>query len=212
MRTAATGSVCWRPVPPERSAGWASCCIRSLDIDFAPTRRRHRLESVRQRRARRRIPIPATTTAWSTSSPSCNRTRTVPVRTPAHLGPPVRDPGVERRIAVCHAHALDRAIRASSSRSTTTSCRARWEETPACDGSRSDADWDGGPRDGARLRLSRPLRHRSEHSLATQGIGEWGLMGSGNYARPYSPSRYEAWSLMRDGLGRVDTLSSPDEW
>ncbi len=36
-------------------------------------------------------------------------------------------------------------------------------------------------------------------SLATQGIGEWGLMGSGNYARPYSPSRYEAWSLFEMG-------------
>jgi hypothetical protein len=42
----------------------------------------------------------------------------------------------------------------------------------------------------------------------TQGIGEWGLMGSGNYARPYSPSRYEAWSLMEMGWVNVDTLSS----
>jgi M6 family metalloprotease-like protein len=45
----------------------------------------------------------------------------------------------------------------------------------------------------------------------TQGIGEWGLMGSGNYARPYSPSRYEAWSLVELGWVAVDTLSSGRE-
>jgi M6 family metalloprotease-like protein len=45
-------------------------------------------------------------------------------------------------------------------------------------------------------------------SQATQGIGEWGLMGSGNYARPYSPSRFEAWSLFELGWVAVDTLSS----
>jgi M6 family metalloprotease-like protein len=43
---------------------------------------------------------------------------------------------------------------------------------------------------------------------ATQGIGEWGLMGSGNYARPYSPARYEAWSMLEMGWVAVDTLSS----
>ncbi|HEX2249891.1 MAG TPA: M6 family metalloprotease domain-containing protein [Gemmatimonadales bacterium] len=42
----------------------------------------------------------------------------------------------------------------------------------------------------------------------TQGIGEWGLMGSGNYARPYSPARYEAWSLFELGWVAVDTLRS----
>lgn len=46
------------------------------------------------------------------------------------------------------------------------------------------------------------------NSQATQGIGEWGLMGSGNYARPYSPSRFEAWSLVELGWVAVDTLSS----
>jgi M6 family metalloprotease-like protein len=30
---------------------------------------------------------------------------------------------------------------------------------------------------------------------ATEGIGEWGLMGSGNFTSPFSPSRMEAWSL-----------------
>ena len=29
----------------------------------------------------------------------------------------------------------------------------------------------------------------------TEGIGEWGLMGSGNFTSPLSPSRMEAWSL-----------------
>jgi M6 family metalloprotease-like protein len=46
---------------------------------------------------------------------------------------------------------------------------------------------------------------------ATQGIGEWGLMGSGNYARPYSPARFEAWSLFELGWIAVDTLSSGRE-
>jgi M6 family metalloprotease-like protein len=41
----------------------------------------------------------------------------------------------------------------------------------------------------------------------TEGIGEWGLMGSGNYARPYSPSRFEAWSLVELGWVKVDTLA-----
>jgi M6 family metalloprotease-like protein len=45
----------------------------------------------------------------------------------------------------------------------------------------------------------------------TQGIGEWGLMGSGNYARPYSPARFEAWSLFELGWVTVDTLSSGRE-
>ena len=30
---------------------------------------------------------------------------------------------------------------------------------------------------------------------STEGIGEWGLMGSGNFTSPKSPSRMEAWSL-----------------
>jgi M6 family metalloprotease-like protein len=33
----------------------------------------------------------------------------------------------------------------------------------------------------------------------SQGIGHWGLMGSGNYALPYSPSSFEAWSLTEVG-------------
>jgi M6 family metalloprotease-like protein len=45
----------------------------------------------------------------------------------------------------------------------------------------------------------------------TSGVGEWGLMGSGNYARPYSPSRFEAWSLLEMGWVTVETLSSGRE-
>ena len=45
----------------------------------------------------------------------------------------------------------------------------------------------------------------------TQGVGEWSLMGSGNYARPYSPARYDAWSLFELGWVSVDSLSSGRE-
>lgn len=43
-------------------------------------------------------------------------------------------------------------------------------------------------------------------SGGTQGIGGWGIMGSGNYARPYSPSSYDAWSLLVLGWTTVDSL------
>ena len=42
----------------------------------------------------------------------------------------------------------------------------------------------------------------------TQGIGEWGIMGSGGYSQPYSPSRMEAWSLAELGWVTVDTLTT----
>jgi M6 family metalloprotease-like protein len=51
--------------------------------------------------------------------------------------------------------------------------------------------------------------HESGHGLglpdlydtqgSSEGIGEWGLMGSGNYTSPLSPSRMEAWSLSQFG-------------
>jgi M6 family metalloprotease-like protein len=51
--------------------------------------------------------------------------------------------------------------------------------------------------------------HESGHGLdlpdlydtgyLSEGIGEWGLMGSGNYSQPFSPSRMEAWSLSELG-------------
>lgn len=43
---------------------------------------------------------------------------------------------------------------------------------------------------------------------ASQGIGEFGLMGSGNYARAYSPSRMEGWSLLELGWVKADTLTA----
>lgn len=40
----------------------------------------------------------------------------------------------------------------------------------------------------------------------TQGIGEWGIMGSGSYTQPYSPAGFDAWSLAEMGWVTVDTL------
>lgn len=45
-------------------------------------------------------------------------------------------------------------------------------------------------------------------SSVTQGIGEWGIMGSGSYSQPYSPSRMEAWSLEELGWVTVDSLTA----
>jgi M6 family metalloprotease-like protein len=42
----------------------------------------------------------------------------------------------------------------------------------------------------------------------TEGVGEWDLMGSGNYTMPYSPSRMGAWSLAELGWTTVDTLKT----
>ena len=42
----------------------------------------------------------------------------------------------------------------------------------------------------------------------TAGIGHYGLMGAGNYARPYSPSRMEGWSLLELGWVKADTLTT----
>jgi M6 family metalloprotease-like protein len=50
------------------------------------------------------------------------------------------------------------------------------------------------------------LYDTSDPATATEGIGEWGLMGSGNYARAYSPARMEAWSLFELGWVKTDTL------
>ena len=42
----------------------------------------------------------------------------------------------------------------------------------------------------------------------TEGIGQWGLMSSGNYAKPESPSRYEAWSLEQMGWTTIRPLTT----
>lgn len=44
----------------------------------------------------------------------------------------------------------------------------------------------------------------------TEGIGEWGIMGSGNYARASSPAGYDAWSLVELGWINVDTLAASE--
>lgn len=40
------------------------------------------------------------------------------------------------------------------------------------------------------------------------GIGQWGLMGQGNFSSPRSPSRMESWSLNEMGWVVLDTLSA----
>lgn len=42
----------------------------------------------------------------------------------------------------------------------------------------------------------------------SEGIGEWGLMGSGNYARPLSPAHMEAWSKVQLGWVMVRPLTA----
>ncbi len=42
----------------------------------------------------------------------------------------------------------------------------------------------------------------------TEGIGEWGLMGSGNFTSPRSPSRMEAWSLNELGWVSLRILTT----
>ncbi|HWA39986.1 MAG TPA: M6 family metalloprotease domain-containing protein, partial [Gemmatimonadales bacterium] len=45
-------------------------------------------------------------------------------------------------------------------------------------------------------------------SGTSEGVGEWSLMGSGNYARPYSPAGYDAWSRLTLGWVTVDSLTT----
>ena len=42
----------------------------------------------------------------------------------------------------------------------------------------------------------------------SEGVGEWSLMGSGNYTSPFSPSRMDAWSLSQLGWVTVVPLST----
>jgi M6 family metalloprotease-like protein len=52
-----------------------------------------------------------------------------------------------------------------------------------------------------------PDLYDTDASSRTEGIGEWGLMGSGNFARSYSPASYDAWSLVELGWVSVRELS-----
>ena len=47
---------------------------------------------------------------------------------------------------------------------------------------------------------------------STEGIGEWGIMGSGNYTSPLSPSRMDAWSLSQLGWVTVRPLGVPGSY
>lgn len=61
--------------------------------------------------------------------------------------------------------------------------------------------------------------HEFGHALAlpdlydtqgsTEGIGRWGLMGSGNFSTAISPARMEAWSLQELGWVHVEPLTTP---
>jgi M6 family metalloprotease-like protein len=56
--------------------------------------------------------------------------------------------------------------------------------------------------------LGLPDLYDTGASTSTEGIGEWGLMGSGNYARPLSPAFYEAWSRTYVGWTTVLPLTT----
>ena len=56
--------------------------------------------------------------------------------------------------------------------------------------------------------LGLPDLYDTGGSSVTEGIGEWGLMGSGNYARPLSPAFYEAWSRTYVGWTTVRPLTT----
>jgi M6 family metalloprotease-like protein len=71
--------------------------------------------------------------------------------------------------------------------------------------------------DGSQIMPIGTAAHESGHGLdlpdlydiqyQSNGIGEWGLMGSGNYSHPFSPSRMEAWSLAEMGWVTVVPLT-----
>ena len=42
----------------------------------------------------------------------------------------------------------------------------------------------------------------------TEGIGEWGIMGSGNYTKANSPAGFDAWSRAELGWVTLDTLTA----
>ncbi len=72
--------------------------------------------------------------------------------------------------------------------------------------------------DGTQIMAVGTVSHETGHAFGlpdlydtqgpTQGIGGWGLMGSGNYSRPYSPSSYDVWSLNTLGWATIDTLGT----
>ena len=53
-----------------------------------------------------------------------------------------------------------------------------------------------------------PDLYDTDANSRTEGIGEWGLMGSGIYAYPYSPSSYDPWSLAELGWVTLEELTT----
>ena len=56
--------------------------------------------------------------------------------------------------------------------------------------------------------LGLPDLYDTSPLATTEGIGQWGLMGSGNYTSPASPSRMEAWSLNELGWVTLRALTT----
>ncbi|MGH7532893.1 MAG: M6 family metalloprotease domain-containing protein [Gemmatimonadales bacterium] len=52
------------------------------------------------------------------------------------------------------------------------------------------------------------LYNTDQSAAADEGIGSWGLMSSGNYTVPESPSFYDAWSRFYMGWANFDTIST----
>ncbi|MHB1329252.1 MAG: M6 family metalloprotease domain-containing protein [Gemmatimonadales bacterium] len=79
-----------------------------------------------------------------------------------------------------------------------------------------------GGRDGCTIGAIMPVgtvAHETGHAFGlpdlydtdqqrTEGVGEWSIMGSGNYSQAYSPSSYDAWSLNELGWITIDTLGA----
>lgn len=77
---------------------------------------------------------------------------------------------------------------------------------------------DGSPCDSTAIMPIGTAAHELGHILAlpdlydtqgpTEGIGEYGLMGSGNYTTGNSPARYDAWSLQQMGWSTIAPLTT----
>jgi M6 family metalloprotease-like protein len=76
--------------------------------------------------------------------------------------------------------------------------------------------------DPTRIMAPGTIGHETGHGLFlpdlydtsqnTEGIGEWGLMGSGNWSRPFSPSHMESFSLARLGWVTVRQLTASGDY
>jgi M6 family metalloprotease-like protein len=78
----------------------------------------------------------------------------------------------------------------------------------ACDGSQIMPVGTIGHETGHGLNLPDFYDTNGGDSDDSEGIGEWGLMGSGNYARPLSPAHMESFSLLQLGWITVVPLTT----